>query len=97
MRSTSLPKSIFEKRACPKKKVRSEAQRIRAKYILALRVVGGIGEKRFAGFGEHHAARQTFEQRRAEFLFELRDLVRQGRLRHVHPLGGAREVQALGQ
>lgn len=34
--------------------------------------------KQFAGFGQHHAARQPLEQRRADVFFELADLPADG-------------------
>jgi len=48
------------------------------------------------GLGEFHAARQAQEQRRADFPFELLDLLAERGLADAQPGGGAREVQLFG-
>ena len=50
-----------------------------------------------ARLGELHLALGAVEKRNPEFLFELPDLMAEGRLTEIEPLGGAAEVQRLGQ
>jgi hypothetical protein len=46
--------------------------------------------------GERHAARRPIEQLRADFLLELRDLVRDRWLRDIAGARGAREMTMFG-
>jgi len=48
-------------------------------------------------FGEQHLARRALDQGDAEFVFELLDLCRQGRLADKAGLGGAAEVLVFAQ
>jgi len=50
-----------------------------------------------ARFGELHLSLGAMEELDAEFLFELPDLMAERRLAEMQPLGGAAEVQRLGQ
>jgi hypothetical protein len=56
----------------------------------------GVGERRLAGARQTHAALATDEERLAQLLLERLDLVADGRLRQVQPLGGTGEVEGLG-
>ena len=47
-------------------------------------------------FGELHASGAAPQQLHAELGLEPRDLLRQGRLRHVQPVGRSTEVQLFG-
>ena len=55
-----------------------------------------ILEQLLSGGGERSAARVSREQRDPEFVLERPDLAGQHRLRDVQTLGGAAEVQFLG-
>jgi len=59
--------------------------------------LGAVVQKLVARTGQRHALACAVEQRRADLLFELLDLVRQRRLRDMQPLGRAREVERAGQ
>ena len=54
-------------------------------------------QQRLAGGGGPHLARQALEQRCAQFLLKMGDLVTERGLHHVAALGGAGEVALLGQ
>ena len=56
----------------------------------------GLHEQGGAGHGERHAAVGPVEQADSELGLELADLLAHGRLRDVQTLGGAAEVQLLG-
>jgi len=55
----------------------------------------GFRQKCCASLGEFHEARAAFEQRRAEFIFEIANLAAQGGLSHAQARRGFREVQQL--
>lgn len=53
-------------------------------------------EEGFAEFGEAHGAAEAVEETGAKFVFELEDLLGEGRLRDVALLSGAREGVGVG-
>jgi hypothetical protein len=55
---------------------------------------GALGED-LSGLGRHDSAARPQQQVHAELLLELGDRLRERRLRHVEPLGGATEVLLL--
>ena len=54
-------------------------------------------EEQLAGFGGDDLLADPVEERLADLLLELADLVRQGRLGHVHPRRSPGEAEVLGQ
>ena len=80
----------------PRHRPRAVAQHAQALVDLAQRL-GRVADEVLAGFGQHDALADAVEQRAADLLLELADLVRQRRLRDVNALGGAGEAQALGE
>ena len=62
----------------------------------ALQDVLRAGQEGAARVVQRHAPAVAVEQRRADFLLQLADLLRQRRLRHAQLFGGAGEVFGLG-
>ncbi|MNG25454.1 hypothetical protein D3C84_1103100 [compost metagenome] len=56
-----------------------------------------VAAQQLAGLGGHHLLADALEQGLAQLVLQLADLVREGGLGHVHPLGGAGEAQAIRQ
>jgi hypothetical protein len=54
------------------------------------------GQQRVAGIGERHRTPRALEQPHAQLRLQRADLLAQRRLGDVQALGGAREVQLLG-
>lgn len=65
--------------------------------VRALQDVLRARQEGAAGVVQADAAPAPVEQRRADFLFQLPDLLRQRRLRHAKLLGRAGEVLGLGR
>ena len=55
------------------------------------------GEEQLAGLGRDDLLADAVEERLADLVLELADLVRERRLGDVHALGGAGEAEALGE
>ena len=55
------------------------------------------GQEQLAGLGRHHLLADAVEQRLADLVLELADLVRQRRLGHVDAVGRLREAEVVGQ
>jgi hypothetical protein len=55
-----------------------------------------VREKDRAAFGEHDPLSNPLEQPLPELVFELFDLMGQGRLGDVNSIGGLRKAESLG-
>lgn len=55
-----------------------------------------IAHPRLTGVGQAHGSAAAIEQRRSQCVFQLLDLLRQRRLRHVQRFGGAGEIALFG-
>ena len=58
--------------------------------------VARVRQQRAAAFGQFHAARQTVEQRHAQFLLQRADLLAERRLTDAQAFGGLGQVGFLG-
>ena len=75
---------------------RGPARRLH-RVLRALQDVLRAGQEGAAGIVQADPAATAVEQRRAHFLFQLADLLRQRRLRHAQLFGRAGEVLGLGR
>jgi len=80
----------------PREPATARAQRRDALVDLA-QCARRVGEEQLARLGRHHLAADALEERLADLLLELADLVRERRLGDVDVRRGAREAQAVGQ
>ena len=65
--------------------------------VLEVEQLFGLGAQDQSGRGQPHAALGPLEQLGAHLGLQLLDLQAQGRLGHVEPARGAREVQFVGE